>query len=302
MPVGGFYITDPTWREQPELVIAQVKEQMAVPHAAAEGAAFQERRRARIAELRAALHDADRVEFDHWLSLVEQAYPLNEAHNYLLFDQPMGLIRYAVLEAGRRLAAAGRLAATGDVFFLTREELTGVLRDPRDIQDTVAQRRAEHARNAALAAPPVIGGPPSPPPVQVFPLAVATAMSAILRQAAAYFGVAPAPSAAGQIRGTPGGPGVGEGPARIVRGPDDFGKVQPGDVLVCPLTNAAWCVLFPRLAGLVTDSGGALSHPAIVAREYGLPSVVGTLHATQRIRDGQRVRVDGAAGVVHLLG
>jgi pyruvate,water dikinase len=86
-----------------------------------------------------------------------------------------------------------------------------------------------------------------------------------------------------------------------VRSLDDFRKVQAGDVIVCTFTNPAWTVLFPRASALVADSGGPLSHAAIVAREYGLPSVVGTGDATRRLVDGQLVRVDGNAGTVTIL-
>jgi len=84
----------------------------------------------------------------------------------------------------------------------------------------------------------------------------------------------------------------------IVYGPDDFEKVQPGDVLVAPITSSPWEVLFPHAGALVTEGGGLLSHPAIVAREYGLPAVVGCEGAMGRFYDGQLVRVDGVAGTV----
>ena len=93
-------------------------------------------------------------------------------------------------------------------------------------------------------------------------------------------------------------PGVHTGPVRIVMGPEDFGKVQPNDVLVAPITASPWEVLFPLIGALVTEGGGLLSHPAIVAREYGLPAVVGCEGALSRFHDGQLVVVDGAAGTV----
>lgn len=91
-------------------------------------------------------------------------------------------------------------------------------------------------------------------------------------------------------------PGVYTGPARLVVGPEEFDKVQPGDVLVAPITTSPWEVLFPHLGALVTEGGGLLSHPAIVAREYALPAVVGCEGAMSRFHDGQMVRIDGAAG------
>jgi pyruvate,water dikinase len=92
-----------------------------------------------------------------------------------------------------------------------------------------------------------------------------------------------------------------EGVARVVRSEADFDAVQTGDVLVCQMTNPAWQVLFSRIIGLVTDAGGVTGHPAVLAREYEIPAVVGTSVATQRINTGDRIRVDGSAGVVTVL-
>jgi pyruvate,water dikinase len=84
-------------------------------------------------------------------------------------------------------------------------------------------------------------------------------------------------------------------------GEEEFGKIQAGDVLVCPVTSPVWSILFSRIGALVTDSGGILSHPAIIAREFGIPAVVATGNATQLLMDGQPVRVDGDAGLVTLI-
>jgi pyruvate,water dikinase len=97
-------------------------------------------------------------------------------------------------------------------------------------------------------------------------------------------------------------PGVAEGIARVVRGVDEIGLVQPGEVLVCPVTAPSWGPVFPKIAAAVSDIGGMMSHAAIVAREYGLPAVVGTGHATKLISTGDRVRVDGNTGRVTIVG
>jgi len=104
-----------------------------------------------------------------------------------------------------------------------------------------------------------------------------------------------------QIVGLAASAGIAEGPARVVESLEEFDQVQAGDVLVCRMTNPAWVVLFTKISGLVTDAGGMAAHPAVVAREFGLPAVVGTSNATQRITTGQRVRVNGATGVVDVL-
>jgi len=96
--------------------------------------------------------------------------------------------------------------------------------------------------------------------------------------------------------------GVYEGPARRVSGPTQFDRIQQGDVLVTESTTEAFNILLPLLGAIVTDSGGLLSHSAIVAREYGIPGVVGTREATERISDGVLVRVDGHTGEVTVLG
>jgi rifampicin phosphotransferase len=95
--------------------------------------------------------------------------------------------------------------------------------------------------------------------------------------------------------------GVYEGPARRVSGPSEFGRIAKGDVLVTEATSEAFNILLPLLGGIVTDNGGLLSHAAIVSREYGIPGVVGTREATERITNGMLVRVDGDAGEVTVL-
>ncbi|MFI6512047.1 PEP/pyruvate-binding domain-containing protein [Streptosporangium sp. NPDC050855] len=111
-----------------------------------------------------------------------------------------------------------------------------------------------------------------------------------------------APAAAPTLTGTPGSRGVVTGPARIVRGLGDFARVHPGDVLVCPFTDPAWTPLLRIAAGVVTETGGVLSHAAIVAREHGIPAVLGVPDATGTLHDGGTVTVDGTAGTVTAAG
>jgi pyruvate,water dikinase len=103
------------------------------------------------------------------------------------------------------------------------------------------------------------------------------------------------------VRGTGASAGIVSGPARIVLGPDDFGRVRPGDIIVAPSSNPSWVPLFTIAGGLVTNTGGVLSHAAVVAREFDLPAVVGTGDATTRILDGQMLELDGTTGYVRLL-
>ncbi len=111
-----------------------------------------------------------------------------------------------------------------------------------------------------------------------------------------------APRPGAPLTGTPGSPGTATGPARIVRSPDDFGRVRPGDILVCPFTDPAWTPLLRLAAGVVTEVGGVLSHAAIVARERRIPAVLGVPHATTRLDDGSLVVVDGSQGTLRWSG
>jgi pyruvate,water dikinase len=111
-----------------------------------------------------------------------------------------------------------------------------------------------------------------------------------------------AEAAQNEIRGFAASNGIAEGPARVVKSVEEIGRLQKGDILVCPITNPTWAPIFQKISGAVSDIGGSMSHAAIVAREYGLPAVVGTGTATSRIKDGQRIRVDGGRGVVTILG
>lgn len=107
---------------------------------------------------------------------------------------------------------------------------------------------------------------------------------------------------ANTLKGLPAAPGVVEGIARFVTSPAEFNEIQTGDILVCKMTNPAWIVSFSKISGLVTDAGGATSHPAVVSREFGIPCVVGTRKATQTIKSGMKIRVDGSKGIVEIIG
>jgi len=118
-----------------------------------------------------------------------------------------------------------------------------------------------------------------------------------------FFGIGLAPSGdPSMVTGHPCSAGVVTGEAKIVLTLDDADKLNPGDILVCPATMPAWTPLFGVVGAVVTDFGGPLSHCAIVAREYGIPCVAGTVNGTTVIKDGMQVRVDGSTGIVTILG
>lgn len=165
-------------------------------------------------------------------------------------------------------------------------------------------RRAEYrATHTAKDAPPLLGPPKPPPPdLAALPPSGARVMRAILIGIGHLFGSSQAQHEEKVLFGLAASKGVYEGSARRVSGLSEFGRIVKGDVLITESTSEAFNILLPLLGGIVTDNGGLLSHAAIVSREYGIPGVVGTREATERIADGVRVRVDGDAGEVTVLG
>ncbi len=151
--------------------------------------------------------------------------------------------------------------------------------------------------------PPLLGPlAPPPPDLSALPPSVGRLMRATAIALGHVFGSSEVQNEDQLLYGLAASKGVYEGTARRVSSPAEFGRINQGDVLVTESTTEAFNILLPLLGGIVTDNGGLLSHAAIVAREYGIPGVVGTREATERIADGVRVRVDGDAGEVTLLG
>jgi phosphohistidine swiveling domain-containing protein len=168
--------------------------------------------------------------------------------------------------------------------------------------DELAARSEYRATHSAKDAPAFMGPPPPPPPdPSGLPPSVARLMRATGIAMGEVFGSSEAQHEEHLLRGLAASKGVYEGPARRVSGPSEFGRIVRGDVLVTESTTEAFNILLPLLGAIVTDNGGLLSHSAIVAREYGIPGVVGTREATERIADGTHVRVDGDAGEVTVL-
>ena len=193
------------------------------------------------------------------------------------------LLRRYALRLGEAARATGIVDRPDDVFFLCRAEL----RSQSGFQDTVARRRAEWERQRRLIAPLTIGKPPR---------LLERSLTAVVE--AVRTGGRPPD---GAIVGQPASPGRASGPVRVVRDVADFDRFQQGDVLVAQATVPAWTPLFGRAAAVVTDGGTLAAHASLVAREYGIPAVVGTTDATTRLRDGQEVVVDGSAGTVTTL-
>lgn len=193
--------------------------------------------------------------------------------SHFAFTEPLPMLRRALLEIGSRLRDAGVLTEPQDVFHLRLEELE-TLADPARLPEPVARRlrtdvAARAARRAELAGVRMID------PRALYP---------------------DRERGHALLAGTPAGGGTASGPVKIIRDAAEFTELRTGDVLVCPYTNPAWTPLFARAAAVVVDTGGAASHAAIVAREYGIPAVMGTGTATSTLAEGRWVTVDGDTG------
>ncbi len=306
----SFEVAEPTIAEQPELILRLIRDQVAAGYdPEGNASALRQCRENALAAARAALQKRsakDRERFETALRRAEQAYPVRDDHEFYLTSAPIGLLRHALLEVGRRFFVRGAIAATDDVFYLEFEEALAVMREGRDEKALVGRRKAERAWALAHPGPRSYGTAPGPPPpLGVLPKEARQLMSALVWEMQNLFAnEASAREHASDSRvlaGIAASAGSYKGTARIVHDESEFGKLLPGDVLVCPTTSPVWSVLFASVGALVTDAGGVLSHPAIIAREYRIPAVVATGNATSVVRDGATVVVNGNAGTVEVL-
>jgi pyruvate,water dikinase len=258
----------------------------------------------RIAAIREQVPEEHRAEFDELLGEARLMYRLRDERGVFSDIWAAGLMRRAALAAGRRLAERGRLHDAEHIVDATADEMAAMVSGAdAPSADEVAARFELRTSRTGREAPEFLGDPPTPPPdVSGLPPDVARLMTATGIALGAVFGGSQEEHGENLIRGLAASSGVYEGTARRVGGPDEFGRIVEGDVLVTESTSEAFNILLPLLGAIVTDAGGLLSHPAIVSREYGIPGVVGTRNATQLIADGARVRVDGDAGEVTVIG
>ena len=295
--VTGYDLSDKFALEMPEMLVSAIF-----------GAADKTDRQAEFATrrdaLRAKVPAGRRTEFDELLEEARFIHRLRDERGIYNDSWGSGLARRAMLEAGRRLVERGVLPEASLAISASHDEIVGLLKGAKEPTVEQLRRREVWRETKTVSDAPPFLGPESkgPPPVAWLPRkaqANARAIDAAIRE---IFIVPIQKAAPKSVAGLPVHPGVYEGPARIINGPQDFNRLQQGDVLITRNTGPAFNVVLPLLGAIVTDRGGQLSHAAIVAREYGIPAVVGTLAATTTFADGARVRVNGDKGVVELVG
>lgn len=251
--------------------------------------------------------DEDRETFDGKLGLARTVFPYIENHNFYIEHWMHSVFWRKMRRLGQVFADAGFWAAADDVFYLRRDEIPVAIFDlgtswavgapsrgphvwPREIE----RRKRIVKALRAWTPPPALGVPPEvvTEPFTVMLWGITSDSIRVWLSGASE----------ASLSGFAASPGVVEGVARVVKSSKEIDDVLAGEVIVCPITAPGWAPAFSRVAAAVTDIGGMMSHAAIVCREYGLPAVVGTGFGTQTIKTGQRVRVDGSAGTVTILG
>lgn len=294
--IDGFDIAEPTALELPDALLRAIR-------GAVSDEAVPSDVEAQTADIRARVPAQHQKGFDALLAEARLTYRLRDERGVYSDIWASGLMRRAALAAGRRAAKQGRIATPQQMIEASLDEMCALVTGKDGPSaDELARRAQYRATYTAKDAPPVLGPPPGlPPDLSKLPPLAGHLMRATLTSLGHVFGSSKAENKDTVLFGLAASKGVYEGPARRVSGPTEFGRIAKGDVLVTESTTEAFNILLPLLGGIVTDNGGLLSHAAIVSREYGIPGVVGTREATERITDGMLVRVDGDAGEVTVL-
>lgn len=253
--------------------------------------------------------DADRATFDQMLGLSHLVFPYVEDHKFYCEHWFTTLFFNKIREFGGLLAQGGVLDDAEDVFQLRHSEVDEALVDVmlawaagvpcaggKHWKPIVGRRKQILEKLKDWNAPPALGPIPESledPAVQLLWGITSESLEAWSKPADE--------TSANEVRGFAASPGIAEGVARVLRDVKDISQIREGEILVCPVTNPSWGPIFSRIRAAVSDIGGTMSHAAIVAREYGMPAVVGTGNATKKITTGQRLRVDGTRGIVTIL-
>lgn len=279
----------PAWADDPSLLITELARSLAgdvsddpeARLAAQRGAAD-----AAIERTRTTLggRPDDLARFNEVLGAALAAGPLTEEHNYLIDRNAQAVTRRAVLAFGARLVRDGQLAADDDIFLFHHPEVREALASGEDLRPRAAERERQARRHAKLRAPLTLG--------------VSRDASASPGNARVDLGYRLDQPDGPELRAVPASAGIGRGPARLIHDDRDFARFRRGDVLVCRSSNVSWVPLFRLAAAVITDVGGSLSHAAVVAREFGVPAVVGAGVALTVLRDGELLEVDGTAGII----
>ena len=289
-------MADITWREDPSIPLGALVGYINLADSENPERHF-ERSVARREELLGAIRskiggDPEKLaDLDRLYGAARYNLPLTEDHAFWIDQSGIAVFRRFTMEVGKRLVGKGSIAGTEDVHFLRATELRDALEHGTDYGAAATARRAEMAEWAKVSPPPVLGIPPAP--------AADPFMEAVVVR---LLGLTPPEENPDPllIRGVAGSSGVITGRAKVVHSLAEAADLDEGDIIVCDMTLPPWVPLFSIAGAFVTDTGGVLSHCAIVAREFGLPAVVGTKFGSVAIKTGQTITVDGNKGTVRI--
>ena len=252
--------------------------------------------------------DADREAFDQGLGLARLVLPYAEDHNFYVEHWFHTLFWGKVRQVGEILANANFFGDADDVWWLKRDEIKNALwdlctawatgvkpRGPSYWPKEIAWRKGVYEKFKAWTPPAAIGTPPDVV-TEPFTIALWGVTTDVLK---AWLGGEG--GSADEIQGAPGSSGIAEGRARVLKNVSQLADLKEGEILVATTTSPSWAPAFVKIAGAITDVGGPMCHAAIVCREYGLPTVVGTGKGTQLIKTGDLIRMDGDTGLVKIL-
>lgn len=312
---GGFYHTDDIWIENLDVpfgflkgYIDKIQAGEDISRPIEEVRAERDRIRAEYTELLQS--DEERETFQQKLGLASVVFPYVENHNFYVEHWGHSVLWRKMRELGSVFVKEGFFQESNDIFYLKRDEVPEAIWDmysawavgteprgpkywPRELE-----RRKRILDTLESWSPPKALG--QPPEVVTEPFTIML-WGITTESVSMWLGAGDGEGGAKELRGFAASPGVAEGPARVVFTADEIGSVEPGEILVAPITAPAWAPIFGTIQAAVTDIGGMMSHAAIVCREYGMPAVTGTAFATRDIKTGQRIRVDGTAGTVTML-
>ena len=289
-----FEVEVPTWRENPEIPLNTLQGYMSLSDDADPETKYQEavvtRERLLTAAREKLAGSPEKLgQFNGLYEMARHYLPITEDHNYWIDQIGNAVVRLPLIELGKRLTKRGAIADGDDVYMLFRAEIAQAL-DGADQSALASQRRSEMEMWSKIVPPAIFGDPPPPPE--------GDPMFAGLMK---MFGGPPEPSSDPDvINGTGASAGVVQGTAKVVKNLSEASKLHEGDILVTEMTMPPWTPLFSIASAVVADTGGILSHCAIVSREYRIPCVVGTIVGTAVIKDGMRLTVDGSQGIVRI--
>jgi phosphohistidine swiveling domain-containing protein len=293
-------ISAPSWRDDPRYVIDRVKVYLKANPPGDKMKNLTRRREEKIAEYMPKVPEDQKEVFTLLLKGAQNASSFGEEHDLYCEMQTDALVRMYYLELGRRMVDSGTFNDVSDIFYLTYEEvrMVGLYPEKYRLQALIEARRERGKKDPKMELPNVLSKTMNEG--EAFQWMMGSREPIFMKVVVGEL-PKPRPELKADLIGVAGASGVAEGPARIISSVEQLNEVRPGEILVALTTSITWTPIFSLVKGAVLDRGGTLSHASVICREYGIPCVLNTFEATKKIRNGQKIRVDGNEGAVYIL-